>query len=137
MSAPDPEDKALRVEEVISGLLHWGVLGSLTLITAGTVLCFLEPGTYGVRGGSPADLHRFLTAGAAFPRQLAWFLGGLSRLDGTAVIVAGLLLLIATPVIRVAVSIIAFASVRDRMYAAITSVVLALLLFSFYLGKAG
>jgi uncharacterized membrane protein len=50
---------------------------------------------------------------------------------------AGLLLLIATPVLRVAVSILAFVYQRDRAFVAITSIVLALLLTSFVLGRGG
>jgi uncharacterized membrane protein len=42
-------------------------------------------------------------------------------------------LLLATPVIRVAFSIIGFAIERDRTYVAITSVVLATLLVSAFL----
>ena len=57
--------------------------------------------------------------------------------NGQAVIVLGLILLIATPVVRVAVSTAAFAQQRDRAYVAITLVVLALLGVSFVLGKAG
>ena len=49
----------------------------------------------------------------------------------------GLLVLIATPVLRVAVSILAFWQEGDRKFVLITSVVLALLLASFLLGKVG
>ena len=44
----------------------------------------------------------------------------------------GLLLLIATPIARVALSLIAFARQRDRMYVCITTLVLGLLLFSLF-----
>jgi uncharacterized protein len=51
------------------------------------------------------------------------------------VITLGLLLLIATPVVRVAVSVIAFVVECDRKFVVITLVVLLLLLFSiFYVG---
>ena len=126
-----------RVEAAISRLLYSGVVASMGLVALGTVLCFLHSGDYGVRGGTPADLHRLLAGGAAFPRTLAWLVGGLGRVDGTALIVLGLLLLIATPVLRVAVSIVAFAAGRDRAYVIITSIVLTLLVLSFVLGKAG
>jgi uncharacterized membrane protein len=42
----------------------------------------------------------------------------------------GILILIATPVARVAFSVFAFAEERDRMYVIVTLIVLALLLFS-------
>lgn len=134
MSEKSHDEKALEVEVAISTVLHWGVTGSLVLLGAGTLLCFAKAGTY---GNDAAALHAMLANGNAFPRNLAWFLGGLVHLDGTAVIVAGLLLLIATPVIRVAISIGAFIIARDRAYALITTFVLLLLMLSFYLGKAG
>jgi uncharacterized membrane protein len=56
------------------------------------------------------------------------------RLRGQAIIALGLLILIATPVMRVAISIIAFAIQRDYTFVAITCVVLALLCISFLMG---
>jgi len=52
-----------------------------------------------------------------------------------AVIQLGLLILIATPVVRVAASVVAFAVERDRLYVAITLYVLAVILVSFFLGQ--
>jgi uncharacterized membrane protein len=54
-----------------------------------------------------------------------------------AVVVLGLLVLLVTPVVRVAVSIIAFLLERDWRYVLITSLVLLILLLSFALGKGG
>jgi uncharacterized membrane protein len=53
-----------------------------------------------------------------------------------AIIDLGLLLLIATPIFRVAASIIAFISDRDRPYVLITTYVLAMLILSLLLGRA-
>jgi uncharacterized membrane protein len=49
---------------------------------------------------------------------------------GRGIIQLGLVLLIATPVARVAFSIWGFLAERDRMYAAFTAFVLAVLLYS-------
>jgi len=62
---------------------------------------------------------------------------GVRRLDPAAIISLGLLLMILTPVTRVAVSIYAFSRERDWKYVAITAFVLAVLVASFFLGKAG
>lgn len=126
-----------RVEIIISEVLRWGVAASLMLIAGGTLLCFLRGGDYGAAGGTSADLARLLHAGSTFPRTAAWLLQGLRHAQGEAVLVLGLLLLIATPVLRVAVSILGFALERDRRYVAITIAVLLMLLVSFALGKAG
>ena len=55
---------------------------------------------------------------------------------GQAIIQFGLLLLIATPVARVAFSAVAFASRGDYMYVVITLIVLAVLLYSLF-GSGG
>ncbi len=123
-----------RTELIISNLLRTGVLLSLVTIFLGVVLMFAHHHDY-LR--SSADLKRLTAPGAAFPYTLAEVGRGLLALRGQAVVALGLLMLIATPTIRVAVSIVAFAIERDRTYVLITSAVLLVLILSFFLGKAG
>ena len=54
-----------------------------------------------------------------------------------AVIDTGLVILILTPVFRVATSVVLFLRERDRLYVGITLFVLCMLILSFALGKAG
>jgi uncharacterized membrane protein len=131
---PATQEPAAGTEQAISRILRIGVTASLVLIAAGTLLSFLRSGGY---GHQPSEVARLIGPAGAFPRTAGWILGGLLRLDGRAVIVAGLLLLIATPVLRVAVSIASFAKERDRAFVVITSAVLGLLLLSLVLGRAG
>lgn len=51
-----------------------------------------------------------------------------------AIIALGMLLLIATPVARVGLSVLFFPTRRDRLYVGITLLVLAVLLLSFWIG---
>lgn len=127
------EEVARSMERLISRVLRVGVGTSLVLIAVGSLLSFLE-GDY---SRSPAEVARLTGPGGAFPRTVAWFAHGLAHGDGQAVIVAGLLILILTPIVRVAVSLIGFVREKDRIYTVITAVVLILLLVSFALGKAG
>jgi uncharacterized membrane protein len=129
-----PGKRPTEAEDAISAILRAGVGASLLLIVAGTLLSFLRDGGYAPHR---SEVARLTGEGGSFPRTWSWFLGGLVQLDGQAVIVAGLLVLIATPVLRVAVSAIVFARERDRTYVAITITVLLLLLLSFELGRAG
>lgn len=131
------DNASFRVELCISDLLRWGVALSLILLTLGTVFGFLQPGEYGRAGGTPEDFHRLLTHPDLTMLTLPGFLDAAAHLRGEALIAPGLLLLIATPVLRVAVSVFAFVLERDRIYIAITTAVLALVLLSFALGKAG
>jgi uncharacterized membrane protein len=127
----ETEERVRRVELLISNLLRSGVFISLTLIVLGTGLSVIQHPEY---LGSPAALQHLTEPGAAFPHTLpdVWF--GIERFEGDAVVTLGLLVLIATPVIRVAVSIFAFIYQEDRNYTLITLVVLCLLLLSFVLG---
>jgi uncharacterized membrane protein len=124
----------IRVELVISEILRWGVRISLSMIVLGTIICFLHTGEY---GNSAADLKRLLSIDQTGVCSLAAVARGFVRFDGAAVIVAGLALLIATPIIRVVASIVAFAISRDWIYVAISAAVLALVAVSFLVGGAG
>ena len=130
---PDLE-KVRRVELVISNLLRGGVAISLFVVTAGTALSFVHHPEY---VSSRAELARLTRPGAAFPQTLGQVAAGVRDGRGQAIATVGLLLLVATPVVRVAVSVLAFVYERDWTFVAITAAVLALLLLSFLLGKAG
>jgi uncharacterized membrane protein len=121
------ESLVRKAELVISYVLRGGVLFSAAITLLGVLLFYLR---YGVSGGKTGGT-------AAFPHSLDAVGAGLAHGDPQAVIVLGLLVLLATPVIRVAVSIIAFGVERDWRYVIITSLVLLILLISFILGKGG
>lgn len=122
-----------RIERTIGHLLRWGVVASLLLLIAGTALNAAQ----GQYGHTAADTQRLTAASGAFPaHDLPWLFNGLRERDGQPLIVLGLLLLIATPVARVIVSIVAFALSRDWPFVLITAIVLALLGVSFAIGEA-
>lgn len=131
---PKNSTAVAKTELIISNLLRTGVVLSLVTVFVGVILMFAHHHDY-LR--STADLKRLTTPGAAFPTTIAELACGLAAFQGQAVVSLGLLMLIATPIFRVAVSIVAFAIERDRTYVALTIVVLAVLLLSFFLGKAG
>ena len=131
VAAADADERVRRVELLISNLLRAGVLGSLALIVFGTALTFFHHPEYFT---SRADLSRLVQPGAAFPHSVSDVIDGFLQLRGQAIVMAGLLLLIVTPVVRVAVSILAFIYQRDRVFTFITAMVLSLLVLSFFLG---
>lgn len=115
-----------RTELVISHVLRGGVLLSAVIISAGVILFYLR---------DAQSAHGLLDH--PYPHSLADVIGGLLLGNPIAIIALGLLLLLSTPVVRVAVSIFAFALERDWRYVVITSLVLAILIASFLLGKGG
>jgi uncharacterized membrane protein len=65
-----------------------------------------------------------------FPVSLASILSGLISLEPSSIIQLGFLVLLATPVTRVVLSLFLFAAEKDRMFVYLTAAVLAILLFS-------
>jgi uncharacterized membrane protein len=122
-----------RVEIIISTLLRVGVISSLSMILLGLVLTFARHPEY---SGNPEQLTVLTAKSAPFPHSVRDVFAGVRTLQGQAVIALGLLILIITPVLRVAISIVAFAIQHDQVYVAITCIVLALLILSFVLGHA-
>jgi len=123
-----------RAEVIISRFLRGGVLTSLALVVVGTILSFAHHPEY-LR--SARAYHDLTGPRTDAPRGLRGIAAGVDHLRGQAVVALGLLVLIATPVMRVGVSIALFLKRGDRTFAFITSVVFSLLLASFVLGKAG
>jgi len=130
----ETDPRVHRVELLISSLLRIGVVTSLSIVIIGTVISFWRHPDY---TSVPAELRRLTSPGAAFPYSLRDVWHGVVRLRGQAIVVLGLLMLISTPVIRVAVSIFAFLYQRDWRFVLITATVLVLLLLSFGIGKVG
>jgi uncharacterized membrane protein len=133
-AAAHPDARVRRVERVISTLLRAGVVASLFLVVFGSTLSFVHHPDY---NSAPSELRRLTSPGAGFPHTLRDVWEGVKEFRGQAIVAVGLLVLIATPVLRVAVSIAGFVYERDWAFVAITALVLALLLLSFFLGKAG
>lgn len=128
------EQEPRWVDIAISNLLRGGVLLSVAVIAIGLFITFGHHRDY---FSSRPALGELTETGVHFPNSLGGVIHGIAQMHGQAIITAGLLLLIATPVARVAFSIAIFVVERDRLYVAITTLVLALLLLSFFLGAAG
>jgi uncharacterized membrane protein len=113
------------MEKILGNLLQIGVLISTAVVALGGVIYLLRHGgeidaeKYSAFRGEPADL-----------RSVSGILKNALNLHGRGLIQFGLLLLIATPVFRVVFAAGLFLRRRDRLYAAVASIVLCLLLYS-------
>lgn len=114
-----------RIEIIIGTLLRTGVLLAACVVLAGAILYLARHGhdvpNYVTFQGEPERL-----------KSMADIWHGVMALSARAVIQFGLLLLIATPVARVAFSAIAFGIERDYMYVVVTLIVLGILLYSLF-----
>ena len=117
-----------RIEQTVGNLLRVGVVISAAVVLVGAALFRVQHGRqaphYGTFRGEPSELRH---VGGIVTGALAGEPRGLIQL--------GLLLLIATPVARVAFSVAGFASERDHAYVLITLLVLGVLFFSLAGGR--
>ncbi len=117
------ENAEKRMDEIVGRLLRTGVILAAAFVVAGGVVFLArhpEPVTnYHVFQGEPEELR---TAPGIFHEALAFRGRGLIQL--------GLLILIATPIARVAFSVVAFLYQRDWTYVVVTVIVLGLLVYS-------
>ena len=129
----------LPTEEIIGWILRVGVSASAVCILLGMIVLFATGETgYGAAITDLSQLTRYTSdAQGRFPTTPAEVIAGLAQFKPYAIIALGLLLLILTPIIRVAASIVIFLLERDYAYVAITAIVLLILIISFLLGKAG
>jgi uncharacterized membrane protein len=112
-----------KVEVIIANLLRAGVSFAAAMVLFGGVIYLWRHGltkaNYQVFVGEPTDLRRWTGIVRA---AMALHTRGIIQL--------GLLLLIATPVARVAFAAFAFAVEQDWLYVGISSFVLLVLLYS-------
>jgi uncharacterized membrane protein len=116
-----------QVEQLVGRLLQAGVMLSAGVVLLGAIVYLIQHGgerpNYRVFHGEPAALRTFLGIG---DEALHFHDLGLIQF--------GLLLLIATPVARVALTVYAFLRQRDHVYTAVTLFVLGVLVYSLLSG---
>jgi len=123
MMRPATKWSDVKVEQIIGVLLQAGLTLAATVVLGGGICYLFRHGSshpdYRVFRGEPSDL-----------RSVPGMLRGIAALRCRDLIQLGLVLLIATPVARVAFSVFAFAKERDYTYVVITLMVLAILIYS-------
>lgn len=116
------------MNKILGIVLRSGVVLSGAIIAIGAILF--------IASHSLDDTSSYLTYNPSviphgnFPVSLASIAFGLVSLDPLSIIALGFLVLLATPVTRVALSLFLFAAERDRRFVYLTAAVLAILLFS-------
>ena len=119
-----------QVDQLLGNLLRMGVIVATIVAVSGGVLLLAQ------RGLAPASGRVFASEPPEL-RSVAGIIRGVIARQPAAIVQLGLVLLIATPVARVAMSLVAFILQRDRVYIVVTTIVLALLIFSLTGGIPG
>jgi uncharacterized membrane protein len=128
MSWERPSDHA--VEQLVGRLLQIGVAIAAAVVLAGGAMLL-------ARHGHEVPVYTPFRGEPEGVRTLGGIVRGARALDARAVIQLGLVLLIATPILRVAFTWVAFLLQRDKLYVAMTTIVLALLLYGLFSGQVG
>jgi len=122
-AADRPRARPLAIEDVSSWVLRLGVMASVALLALGLLLSLRHGGLTRQR----MERETFVPDGAALGR-------GLAAWQGFAWLELGTLVLVATPILRVFTAMLLFAfEERDRLYAAVTFLVLVMTLASLLL----
>lgn len=112
-----------QLELLLSNLLKYGVFLASAVVLVGGILYLIrhgaEPADYRVFHGVPSE---FRSPDGVINAVLAGRRRGIIQL--------GLLILIATPIVRVAISFLAFLRQRDYVYVVVTLLVLSGLIYS-------
>ena len=112
-----------RLDEIVGLLLRTGVLIAAFFVLTGGVL-------YLMRQNGPIPNDHVFHGEPEELRSVSGVVHAALALRGEGLIQFGLLILIATPIARVAFSLFAFLYQKDWVYVAVTLVVLGLLLYS-------
>jgi len=116
-----------QMDLAIGKLLRLGVILSAVLVFCGGILYLRHP-------LSAAPKYDHFLAESTSLRGIIAMVRNPIHLDAIGIVQAGLVVLVATPVTRVAFCIVGFARQRDRLYVVISSAVLLILIYSLIQG---
>jgi uncharacterized membrane protein len=129
MTSADTAVRKTDMNVVISNLLKYGVIASTALVVLGVILTFARlPSSF------PTSIQQMVSTDYGKPTvDIGQLFSGVAAANPSSILQLGLLILLATPVARVAASLILFAAEHDRIYVVITLFVLLVLLTSIFL----
>lgn len=120
------ENMDRSIEAILGNLLRIGVIVAGSVVIIGAVL-FL------VRHGLEIPSYHIFKPHSFNSSDFQDLFNGIIIFQSVSIMELGILLLIATPVLRVLFSVFAFAYEKDFMYVVFTVIVLLVLIFSFFL----
>jgi uncharacterized membrane protein len=125
----DDLDSKVDFDAIIGNVLRYGITISTVLIAVGVIMILAG----NTPGGLPASLGQLISIGYGRPTlSFVKLAAGVVIFNPISIIELGLLILLATPIVRVSASIILFAAEKDMTYVVLTMFVLAVLLFSIF-----
>lgn len=130
MSENNNLDSRIDFNAIIGNVLRYGVIISSALVGTGVILILVGDKS----PNFPSILSQLISSDYGKPTlNFSILVAGVLSLNPIFVIQLGLLILLATPIVRVAASILLFAAEKDMIYVALTVFVLVVLLFSIFI----
>lgn len=114
-----------RLESVMGNLLRIGVLVAAAVVAAGGIFYLVQ------HHSDRVDYSQFQSEPSAL-KTIPGIVQEAAGLRSTGIMQLGLLLLIATPILRVVCAVFGFALERDFLYAIVSLIVLGVLLYSLF-----
>ena len=113
-----PHESIIKMEVLVSNVLKIGVLLSAVFLVAGlSMLIFTEDNSC-----PTGDM------------SVEWFVSGLNTFTPSHIIFTGFLILVSTPILRIAASVGIYIHQKDYTFAVITGIVLAVMVYSLTMG---
>ena len=112
--------KNYDTEKMIVKLLRIDVLISTILILIGFIMLYFKESSVDIASVQVSSIKDVIN--------------GLVNMEPYGIIMTGLLILILTPILRVFIGIIGFYLEKDYLYVKISSIVLVILILSFFIG---
>lgn len=116
------------IEVIVGTLLRYGVMTASAIVLMGGLYFLFQHGQAPV-----PSYHRFVGESIGYT-TFSGILQGAIALQAKAIIQFGVMVLIATPILRILFSLIGFTIEKDRLYIVITLVVLCVIMLSTFGG---
>ena len=121
--------KDTDMQAVIGWVLRIGVIVSISVVFVGGVIYIYR------HGGTVPNYSKF--NGVPDFVKLNGIINGIINFRGRSIIQAGIILLIATPILRIVFSTVSFVLEKDYLYVGISLLVLLIIIISLISGHAG
>ena len=118
------------MQSIIGWILRGGVIVSMTVVIIGGIIFLWRHGHSMPDFGTFNKIPYFISSSEGI-------FSGVIHGKGQAIIQLGIIILIATPILRVIFAVIAFALEKDRLYTLISLIVLFIILASMLTGRIG
>ncbi|RYE04532.1 MAG: DUF1634 domain-containing protein [Sphingobacteriaceae bacterium] len=122
--------KDADVQLLIGNVLRWGVIVSMLIVFCGGLI-------YVYRHGHETASYQIFKNEPDFLKNINGIFNGVLAVKGRAIIQTGIIVLIATPIIRILLSVVSFLLEKDYLYVGITLAVLCIIITSMLSGIGG